>query len=144
MSTKRVFYLDNIRFCASFLVILGHSHPEYAAGMSPEGLTQAGIWPSLFGLMSSPSSELFMTISGAILLPVRIPDKEFFKKIFQGSVSPSYLVTDLSRSRTRSERQNRRRIPACAAIYAGTGRILVHVRHLRPLPVRAHHLQMDP
>lgn len=66
------------------------------------------------------------------------------KKIFQGSVSPSYLVTDLSRSRTRSERQNRRRIPACAAIYAGTGRILVHVRHLRPLPVRAHHLQMDP
>ena len=88
MSTKRVFYLDNIRFCASFLVILGHSHPEYAAGMSPEGLTQAGIWPSLFGLMSSPSSELFMTISGAILLPVRIPDKEFFKKRFSKVLFP--------------------------------------------------------
>lgn len=88
MSTKRVFYLDNIRFCASFLVILGHSHPEYAAGMSPEGLTQAGTWPSLFGLMSSPSSELFMTISGAILLPVRIPDKEFFKKRFSKVLFP--------------------------------------------------------
>lgn len=88
MNTKRVFYLDNIRFFASFLVILGHSHPEYAADTAMQGATQAGIWASLFGLIASPSSELFMTISGAILLPVRIPDKEFFKKRFSKVLSP--------------------------------------------------------
>ena len=38
--------------------------------------------------MASPSSELFMTISGAILLPVRIPDKEFFRKRFSKVLFP--------------------------------------------------------
>lgn len=88
MNSKRIFYLDNIRFCASFLVILGHSHPEYVADAVTHNLTTAGIWASLFGLMASPSSELFMTISGAILLPVRIPEKEFFKKRFSKVLFP--------------------------------------------------------
>ncbi|WP_343203850.1 acyltransferase [Bacteroides sp.] len=80
--------MDNIRFCASFLVILGHSHPEYVADAATHSLTTAGLWASLFGLMASPSSELFMTISGAILLPVRIPDKEFFRKRFSKVLFP--------------------------------------------------------
>lgn len=88
MNSKRIFYLDNIRFCASFLVILGHSHPEYVADAATHSLTTAGLWASLFGLMASPSSELFMTISGAILLPVRIPDKEFFRKRFSKVLFP--------------------------------------------------------
>lgn len=88
MNHTRCLYLDNIRFIASFLVILGHSHPEYSSANEVYGLTQAGLWASLFGLMASPSSELFMTISGAILLPVKISGQEFFKKRFSKVLLP--------------------------------------------------------
>lgn len=72
----RLYYIDNLRVLACFLVLLTHST---MASANPES---DGLW--MFGLsfIGSPSSELFLALSGTVLLPVKIGFKSFYKRRF--------------------------------------------------------------
>ncbi|MCL5244789.1 acyltransferase [Cellulophaga sp. 20_2_10] len=80
MESKRVYYIDNLRVLACFLVILTHS------AMATKD--SYGIYAVIVSLVSSPSSELFLTISGALLLPTRIKMKDFYVKRFSRLALP--------------------------------------------------------
>tara|TARA_R110002049_G_scaffold293219_7_gene478117 strand:- start:2293 stop:3318 length:1026 start_codon:yes stop_codon:yes gene_type:complete len=80
MEGKRVHYIDNLRVLACFLVILTHS------AMATKD--SFGLYAVIISLTSSPSSELFLTISGALLLPTRIRMKEFYIKRFSRLAYP--------------------------------------------------------
>lgn len=80
MSSKRILYIDNLRVLACFLVILTHS------AMSTK--EAYGFYAVIVPLVSSPSSELFLTISGALLLPTRVRMKDFYIKRFSKLALP--------------------------------------------------------
>lgn len=80
MEKKRILYIDNLRVLACFLVILTHS------AMGTE--QRYGFYAVIVSLTSAPSSELFLTISGALLLPTRIRMKEFYIKRFSKLALP--------------------------------------------------------
>lgn len=72
----RLYYIDNLRVLACFLVLLTHS------SMAATNPAKEGFW--LFGLsfIGSPSSELFLTLSGTVLLPVKTGFRQFYKRRF--------------------------------------------------------------
>lgn len=72
----RLYYIDNLRVLACFLVLLTHST---MAAVNPE---KEGFW--MFGLsfLGSPSSELFLALSGTVLLPVKVGLGLFYKRRF--------------------------------------------------------------
>lgn len=72
----RLYYIDNLRVIACFLVLLTHST------MSATDPEKEGFW--IFGLsfIGSPSSELFLALSGTVLLPVRSGFIQFYKRRF--------------------------------------------------------------
>lgn len=72
---KREQYLDTLRCLACLLVVLTHSVPP----LQSSGQSSIHAFASF---ISSPSSELFLAISGALLLPVRRPTGEFLRKRF--------------------------------------------------------------
>lgn len=74
MSNSRVQYIDNLRLLACFLVVLTHS--------AMPTVESNGFYAVLISILSAPSSELFLTISGSLLLPTRISMKEFYVKRF--------------------------------------------------------------
>tara|TARA_R110002012_G_scaffold283304_2_gene473585 strand:+ start:32260 stop:33285 length:1026 start_codon:yes stop_codon:yes gene_type:complete len=80
MENKRILYIDNLRVLACFLVILTHS----AMGTQDKN----GLYAVIVSLASAPSSELFLTISGVLLLPTRIRMKDFYIKRFSKLAMP--------------------------------------------------------
>lgn len=81
ISKTRVQYYDNLRAFACFLVILTHSAMP---ALSPS----FGIFMVMFSLISSPSSELFVSISSSLLAPTKLPLMEFYKKRFSKLIWP--------------------------------------------------------
>ncbi len=82
-STKpRLYYIDNLRVLACFLVLLTHST------MGTTNPEKDGFW--MFGLsfLGSPSSELFLALSGTVLLPVKTGFREFYKRRFTKLLPP--------------------------------------------------------
>lgn len=78
---KRLEYIDTLRVLACFLVILTHS-------AMPAVNSTDGIWYFSYSFVSSPSSELFLALSGAVLLPVKVSMKEFYKRRFLKLLPP--------------------------------------------------------
>lgn len=77
----KIQYFNNLRAIACILVILTHaSMPATNPGF---GLFLAG-----FSLLSSPSSELFVTISASLLAPTKQGMFEFYKKRFSKLIGP--------------------------------------------------------
>lgn len=72
----RLYYIDNLRVLACFLVLLTHST---MASSNPDN---DGFW--MFGLsfIGSPSSELFLALSGTVLLPVKVGFASFYRRRF--------------------------------------------------------------
>lgn len=82
-STKeRIIWLDILRLFACFLVLLTHSS-------MPENNMESSIWLALISLLCWPSPDLFIGVSGAVLLPVKEQTKEFLKKRFSKIVIPA-------------------------------------------------------
>lgn len=73
---SRLYYIDNLRVLACFLVLLTHST---MASTAPES---ERVW--MFGLsfIGSPSSELFLALSGTVLLPVKTGFRLFYRRRF--------------------------------------------------------------
>ncbi len=79
---NRLFYIDNLRVLACFLVILTHST------MPSNDPEKDGIWMGLISLIGSPSSELFLALSGTVLLPIKTGFGNFYKRRFTKLVPP--------------------------------------------------------
>ena len=77
---NRIIYLDFLRVLACLLVILTHS--------SMPAESSDGIYLSLMTLIGSPSSELFLALSGAIILPIKTDSSSFYKKRFTKLLPP--------------------------------------------------------
>ena len=92
-TSSRVQYIDILRVIACFLVLLTHS----ALASDNENV---GIWYALYSFIGSPSSELFLAISGSLLLPIKLPSKEFYKIRFSKLLYPKlfwsifYIIYD--------------------------------------------------
>jgi surface polysaccharide O-acyltransferase-like enzyme len=78
---KRIEYIDTLRVIACFLVMLTHS-------TRPVEDVSLGIWLGILSFIGSPSSELFLSLSGTVLLPVRRPMKEFYHRRFMKLIPP--------------------------------------------------------
>lgn len=77
----RIEYIDTLRSIACFLVILTHST------RSTDNLS-LGIYLASISFIASPNNNLFMSISGALLLPVRQSMGEFYKRRFLKLIPP--------------------------------------------------------
>lgn len=80
LQNNRISYLDFLRVLACLMVIFTHSTMPAEAS--------DGIYLSIMSLISSPSSELFLTLSGAILLPIKSDFSSFYKKRFTKLLPP--------------------------------------------------------
>ncbi|MCQ2267588.1 MAG: acyltransferase [Bacteroidaceae bacterium] len=80
---QRIGYLDVLRVFACFLVVLTHSVMENKA--------ENGIWLGFLSLLCSPSSELFLALSGAILLPIHTDMEYFYKRRFLKLLPPMFI-----------------------------------------------------
>lgn len=77
---KRLEYIDTLRVLACFLVLLTHGNMG--------GHESQGLWIALISFFGSPSSELFLSLSGTVLLPVKTSIKTFYKKRFLKLIPP--------------------------------------------------------
>lgn len=79
---SRLFYIDNLRVLACFLVLLTHST------MPTNDPAKDGFY--MFGLffLGSPSSELFLALSGTVLLPIKTGVRAFYKRRFLKLLPP--------------------------------------------------------
>ncbi len=82
VSKPRLNYIDNLRVLACFLVLLTHSTMPAA---DPE---REGVWMFGISFIGSPSSELFLALSGTVLLPVRAGIRQFYKRRFVKLLPP--------------------------------------------------------
>ncbi|MDE6331910.1 MAG: acyltransferase [Muribaculaceae bacterium] len=80
-----MYYIDNLRVLACFLVLLTHSTMP---SVNPQ---EDGVW--MFGLsfLGSPSSELFLALSGTVLLPVKTGFRCFYKRRFIKLLPPMVI-----------------------------------------------------
>ena len=78
----RLHYIDNLRVLACFLVLLTHS------AMSATNPQAEGFWLFALSFMGSPSSELFLALSGTVLLPVKTGMKQFYRRRFRKLIPP--------------------------------------------------------
>lgn len=81
MDSKRLEYIDGIRLLGCYLVILHHSD-------MPVVKEENRSFTMFMSLLSSSSSELFLTISGALLLPSYLRMRDFYTKRFSRLVYP--------------------------------------------------------
>lgn len=79
----RIYYLDCLRVFAFFLVVLTHSQMS--------NIASNGIWVSGISFLCSPSSELFLALSGAILLPVHTDFSSFYRRRFLKLLPPMVI-----------------------------------------------------
>lgn len=81
---KRILYLDILRVLACILVLLTHS------AMPTNDISQNKFY-AFFSTLGAPSSELFLTISGATLLPIKKGFKDFYQKRFTKLLIPFFI-----------------------------------------------------
>lgn len=80
---KRLIYVDVLRVIACFLVILTHSSMPMDSS--------SNIYLALISFIGSPSSELFLSLSGSVLLPVKTDIKTFYKRRFMKLLPPVFF-----------------------------------------------------
>lgn len=80
----RLYYIDNLRVIACFLVILTHS--TMPADEVTDGV---GFWMFTLSFIGSPSSELFLSLSGTVLLPIKSGIRTFYSRRFLKLIPPT-------------------------------------------------------
>ena len=82
---KRVLYLDIIRILACIMIIVMHA-PIPETGINSYILATDS-------LLTAPGIGLFIMVSGALLLPVTMPTKDFLKRRLSKVVIPTFVWT---------------------------------------------------
>ena len=85
---NRVFYLDIIRILACIMIIAMHA-PIPNTGLDSYVL-------SSISMLTAPGIGLFVMVSGALLLPIRIPTKQFLHRRLRKIVGPILFWTLVS------------------------------------------------
>mgnify|MGYP002769698351 FL=1 len=77
---KRIIWLDVLKFIAIFMVICVHCSDPF--NVSPEARSNPdfNFWGNIYGSFLRPCVPLFVMITGALLLPVKLSMKDFYKK----------------------------------------------------------------
>ncbi|MBR4853267.1 MAG: acyltransferase [Alistipes sp.] len=88
-NTERIVWLDLLRFVAILMVIACHSVDIYNA--TPQEDPSAGFWGGFIGSMMRPCVPLFAMMTGMLLLPVREPAKDFYRKRIPRILFPMLL-----------------------------------------------------
>ena len=88
-NTARIVWLDLLRFVAILMVIACHSVDIYNA--TPQEDASAGFWGGFIGSMMRPCVPLFAMMTGMLLLPVREPAKDFYRKRIPRILFPMLL-----------------------------------------------------
>lgn len=88
---KRITYLDILRVMATMLVIMVHAP---IARYAEYGETPNVIYPIYITLITI-GSKMFFMVSGALLLPVQLPWKEFVRRRLRFVVTPLALWSGL-------------------------------------------------
>lgn len=86
---QRITYIDTLRTLACFLVIFTHS-------TMPTSNTNDGIYMFIYSFISSPATQIFFAISGALILPIKQPMKEFYKRRFVKIIPPTLIWSTIS------------------------------------------------
>lgn len=76
--SQRIVWLDVLRLLALLMVIAAHSVDIYNA--TPQQDPTDGFWGAFIGSLMRPSVPLFAMMTGLLLLPVREPAGEFYRR----------------------------------------------------------------
>ena len=77
-NNSRVIWVDVLRLMAMLMVIAGHSVDIYNA--TPQDDPMNGFWGAFIGSLMRPSVPLFAMMTGMLLLPVREPSANFYRR----------------------------------------------------------------
>ena len=77
---NRIVWLDTVRLVAMFLLVCCHCADPFNASASMSDVDDVGFWGAVEGSMFRPCVPLFVMITGALLLPVKLNASAFYKK----------------------------------------------------------------
>lgn len=78
--TKRIVWIDVVKFTAIFLVICVHCSDPFNVSPEARSNPEFNFWGSIYGSMLRPCVPLFVMITGALLLPVKQSLQDFYKR----------------------------------------------------------------
>lgn len=77
---KRIVWLDVLKLIAIFMVICVHCSDPFNVSLEARSNPDYSFWGSIYGSFLRPCVPLFVMITGALLLPVKLSMREFYKK----------------------------------------------------------------
>ena len=91
---QHVVWLDVVRFVALFTVVCCHSSDpfNYVFGETADSLSDIQFWGAAYGSLVRPCVPLFVMITGALLLPVKVDNLGAFYKKRIGRVFWPFLI----------------------------------------------------
>lgn len=78
--TSRIVWLDVLRLLAIFMVICIHCSDPFNVSPEARSNPEFNFWGSIYGSLLRPCVPLFVMITGVLLLPVRMPLGDFYRK----------------------------------------------------------------
>lgn len=78
--TSRIVWLDVLRLIAIFMVICIHCSDPFNVSPEARSNPEFNFWGGIYGSFLRPCVPLFVMITGILLLPVRMPVEDFYKK----------------------------------------------------------------
>lgn len=81
-SSSRVVWLDVVRLVAMFAVVMCHCCDpfNFCPGPEPPDIESIRLFGAAYGSLLRPCVPLFVMLTGALLLPVRRPSGEFYRR----------------------------------------------------------------
>lgn len=76
----RIMWVDVLRFIAIFMVIAIHCSDPFNVSPEARSNPEFNFWGGIYGSFLRPCVPLFVMITGLLLLPVKLPIGEFYKK----------------------------------------------------------------
>lgn len=80
--SNHIAWLDVVRLIAMFTVVCCHSADpfNFYPGEPPANIEEIKFWGAAYGALLRPCVPLFVMLTGALLLPVRMETSKFYKK----------------------------------------------------------------
>ena len=88
-NNSRIVWVDVLRLMALLMVIAGHSVDIYNA--TPQDDPMNGFWGAFIGSLMRPSVPLFAMMTGLLLLPIKMPAAEFYRRRIPRVLIPMLL-----------------------------------------------------